>query len=60
MPKTRETLLLAHDFKFLSNEEFVFLCDLNKPKNPEIPCEEQRFGIDDLCDDDCQTNFKFF
>ena len=34
--------------------------DLNKPKNPEIPCGEQRFDIDNLCDDECQTNFRFF
>ena len=34
--------------------------DLNKPKNPEIPCGGQRFDIDDLCDDECQTNFRFF
>ena len=60
MLKVRETLLLAHHFKFLSNEEFVLLYDLNKPKNPEIPCGGQRFDIDDLCDDECQTNFRIF
>ena len=60
MPRIRETLLLAHHFKFLSHEEFVLLCDLNKPKNIEIPCGERRFDIDDWCDDECQTNFRFF
>ena len=34
--------------------------DLNKPKNPEIPCRDRRFDIDDLCDDECQMNFRFF
>ena len=48
MPKIRETLLLAHHFKFLSNDEFVLLYDLNKPKNPEIPRGGQRIDIDDL------------
>ena len=60
MPRIREALLLAHHFKFLSHEEFVLLYNLNKPKNPEIPCAERHFDIDDLCDDECQTNFRFF
>ena len=34
--------------------------DLNKPKNPEIPCRNRRFDIDDLCNDECQMNFRFF
>ncbi|KAK2564682.1 hypothetical protein P5673_012163, partial [Acropora cervicornis] len=50
----------AHHFKFLGHEEFVLLYDLNKPKNPEIPCRNRRFDIDDLCNDECQMNFRFF
>ena len=60
MPRNREALLLAHHFKFLSHEEFFLLYDLNKPKNPEIPYAERHFDIDDLCDDECQANFRFF
>ena len=60
MPRIREALLLAHHFKFLSHEEFVLLFDLSKPKNPEILCGERRIDVDDLCDDKCQTNLRFF
>lgn len=60
MPKIREVLTLYHYFKFLDEEEFILLYDMNKPKNPDIPCGEKRFDIDELCDDECQTNFRFF
>ncbi|PFX15709.1 hypothetical protein AWC38_SpisGene20065 [Stylophora pistillata] len=59
MPRVREVLLLTHHFKFLSHEKFVLLYGLNKPKNPERPRRKKRFDIDDLCDDECQTNFRF-
>jgi len=60
MPKIREVLTLAHHLKFLDDYEFILLYDLNKPKNPDIPCGQKRFNIDELCDDECQTNFRFY
>ena len=60
MPKIREVLSLAHYFKYLSDEEFILLYDINKPRNPDIPCGGEHFDIDDLCDDECQTNFRFY
>ena len=61
MPKFRETLLLAQQYGPLSDEEFVLLYDLNKPKNPDIRYwNYDSFDIETLCDDECATNFRFF
>ena len=37
MPKFRDTILLAHASRLIYADEFVLLCDVNKPKNPDLP-----------------------
>jgi len=44
MPKFRDTILLAHASRLIYTDEFVLLCDVNKPKNRNC----------------MKTNFNFF
>lgn len=39
LEKAREQLLLAFDDKLISEEEFVFLYDLNSSRNLDLPYE---------------------
>ena len=61
MPNIRDVLVLAYDCKLLDDVEFVLLSDLNRPKNPQLPYWSfDNFDLDELCDDECQTNFRFY
>lgn len=61
MPNIRDVLVLAYDCKLLDDIEFVLLYDLNRPKNPQLPYWSfDDFDLDELCDDECQTHFRFY
>lgn len=63
MPNIRDVLVLAYDCKLLDDIEFVldFVYDLNRPKNPQVPYWSfNDFDLDELCDDKCQTHFRFY
>ena len=63
MPKLREIrncLLLCHDQKRIDDEEFIFLYDLNRSKNPHFPYwRYDRFDLDRLSDDECNAELRF-
>ena len=61
MPKFRDVIVTAYNYKFLDDIEFAVLYDINKPKNPNIPYWSfDIFDLDELSDDECQTNFRFY
>ena len=64
MPSLREvraSLLMAHANNMIDDEEFVFLYDLNRSKNPDFPYwNYDNFDLDKLTDDECKAEFRFY
>lgn len=59
--QARNALLLAHDAELIDAEEFILLYDLNRSKNLDFPYQNyDPFNLDDLSDDECWTEFRFF
>ena len=63
MPKLRairDCLLLFHDEKLITDEEFLFLYDVNQTKNPDFPhWLYDSFDLDKLSDSKCKEEFRF-
>ena len=63
MPKlrvVRDCLLLCHDQKYINDEEFLYLYDINQSKNPDLPYwTYDRFDLDNLNDSECEAEFRF-
>ena len=58
--KAREMLTVAYSDNLISDEEFLFLYDLNKSKNLELPYDEHdKFDLDNLYEDECNAEFRF-
>ena len=55
----REQLLIAHCEGSIGAEEFILLYDINKSKNLDIPYQCYNFDLDEFCDDECQSDFRF-
>jgi hypothetical protein len=63
MPKLRDVrrfLLYANFDGLIDDEEFLLLYNLNTAKSPDLPYWiYKQFDLDDLCDDECVTEFRF-
>lgn len=61
MPKVRNTILLSFAFNMIDATECLLLYAVNSSKNPDIPYwSNERFDLDLMTDDECQTEFKFY
>ena len=57
----RECSLLTNALKLSVDEEFALLFDLNRSKNPNfLYWWNQKFDFENLADDECKTEFRFF
>ena len=57
----RDCLLLSHAQNLITDEEFVFLYDVNTSKNPDFPYwSYPRFELENWTDDECKAEFRFF
>ena len=54
----RDALVLCHDNGVIGNEEFCFLYDANRSKNPEFPYEEYgKFDLEEWRTMNVKRNF---
>ena len=61
MPKVWNTILLAYAFNLIDATECMLLYDVNSTKNPDIPYwSYERFDLDQMTDDECKTEFRFY
>jgi len=57
----RQTLVCGYNFGIIDDIEFALLFDTNRSKNPDIPhWKYERFSLDNLTEDDCKTDFRFY
>ena len=58
--KTREMIVTAYAEKLLTDEEFLFLYEANKPDNLELPYYEyEEFNLENISEAECKTEFRF-
>ena len=57
---TREMIVTAYVEKLLTDEEFLFLYEANKPDNLELPYYEyEEFNLENITEAECKTEFRF-
>ena len=53
-------IVTAYAEKLLTDEEFLFLYEANKPDNLELPYYEyEEFNLENICEAECKTEFRF-
>ena len=59
--KTREMIVIAYAEKLLSDEEFLFLYEANKPANLDLPhYEYEEFNLEEkISEAECKAEFRF-
>ena len=58
--KTREMIVIAYAEKLLTDEEFLFLYEANKPVNLELPYYEyEEFNLENISEAECEAEFRF-
>ena len=58
--KTREMILIAYAEKLLTDEEFLFLYEANKPVNLELPYYEyEELNLENISEAECEAEFRF-
>ena len=58
--KTREMIVIAYAEKLLTDEEFLFLYEANKPVNLELPYYEyEEFYLANISEAECEAEFRF-
>ena len=57
----RNQLLISHDDSVINDEELLLLYDLNRSDNVDLPHNTYpSFDFDDLADDECLSEFRFY
>ena len=58
--KTRKMIVIAYAEKLLTDEEFLFLYEANKPVNLELPYYEyEEFNLENISEAECEAEFRF-
>ena len=58
--KTREMIVIAYAEKLLTDEEFLFLYEVSKSVNLELPYYEyEEFNLENISEAECKAEFRF-
>ena len=58
--KTRKMIVIAYTQKLLTDEEFLFLYEANKPVNLELPYYEyEECNLENISEAECEAKFQF-